>query len=49
METLSDYEIPMENGGKKNVEIEEMYCGENHCLSKLNIGVLMIWGGNEYG
>jgi alpha-tubulin suppressor-like RCC1 family protein len=49
IENLSDYTIPMEDGSEKNVEVDDISCGDNHCMALLNIGVIMIWGVNEYG
>ena len=49
MATLSEYTYPLDNGGTMNVTVDKLSCGDHHCVALLNIGAVMIWGGNEFG
>ena len=46
IDNLSNYQIKDSQGQIKQVEVEMLKCGYNHCLAKLNIGAAMIWGAN---
>lgn len=37
------------NGEDKKVAIDQIECGNGHCIALLNIGYVMEWGDNEYG
>jgi alpha-tubulin suppressor-like RCC1 family protein len=50
-EGLSNYDIesPSEPGKNMLVTVDEISCGNNHCMALLNIGIVLEWGSNEYG
>jgi len=48
IENLSNYQISTPQG-KKDVRLDQISCGRNHCMALLNIGAVMEWGANEHG
>jgi len=36
-------------GKEEKVLINQLACGNRHCIALLNIGYIMEWGDNEYG
>jgi len=48
IESLSNYKITTPQG-EKDVRIEQLSCGRNHCMALLNVGAVMEWGANEHG
>lgn len=48
MDKLSNYVMKIDNK-EKIVKIDQIQCGNNHCIALLNIGYVMEWGDNEYG
>lgn len=48
-ENLSGHSIQMDDGSVKYIEIDDLSCGDNHCLALFSVGALMIWGANQYG
>ena len=38
-----------ENGKAENVRVTKVKCGNTHCVALLNLGVIALWGENEYG
>jgi alpha-tubulin suppressor-like RCC1 family protein len=49
METLSNHQYPLDKGGYRDVRIKKIACGKDHCMALMDLGVLTIWGDNEYG
>jgi len=35
--------------GQKNIRIDNIKCGLQHCITSLNIGAILSWGSNDYG
>lgn len=31
------------------MRIQKIQCGKEHCMALLNVGALVVWGGNEKG
>eukprot|EP01017_Pseudomicrothorax_dubius_P015985 TRINITY_DN1820_c0_g1_i3.p1 TRINITY_DN1820_c0_g1~~TRINITY_DN1820_c0_g1_i3.p1 ORF type:complete len:343 (+),score=83.47 TRINITY_DN1820_c0_g1_i3:437-1465(+) len=48
IEGLSNYKVPIGNG-ETDVRLEQIDCGNTHCLALTSIGVVLEWGGNEFG
>jgi alpha-tubulin suppressor-like RCC1 family protein len=49
IESLSNYTMSTPTEKDKKVTVEQLECGNNHCIALLNIGYVMEWGDNEYG
>jgi len=49
IEALSNYTLTNKNKGTEIVKIDQISCGNNHCMALLNIGAVMEWGENEFG
>jgi alpha-tubulin suppressor-like RCC1 family protein len=45
---LSNMVVKTEEG-QKNIRILDIKCGEQHCITNLNIGAVLSWGCNDYG
>lgn len=39
----------MDKGGNRDVWIKKISCGKDHCMALMDLGVLTIWGDNEFG
>jgi len=48
VESLSNYKITTEEG-EKDVRINQISCGKNHCMALLSVGAVLEWGANEFG
>lgn len=46
IDNLSNYQIRDEAGQLRQVEVQDLRCGLDHCLARLNVGAVMAWGGN---
>ena len=49
IQSLSNYKVTSEEEGQQDVTIDKLSCGSGHCMALLNIGAVLIWGGNEHG
>jgi len=48
IQSLSNYKVKTPDGDK-DIKIDQLSCGKNHCMALLNIGPALIWGANEHG
>lgn len=48
IESLSNYRISTPEG-EKDVRVNKISCGNNHCMAHLNVGAVLEWGSNEFG
>lgn len=49
MDTLSDFTVPTADHKQVPVEVKQISCGRGHCMALMSMGVVMIWGMNDYG
>ena len=49
IDSLSNYKITTPEGVKKDLTIDQIQCGDNHCLAVLSTGFALEWGDNHYG
>ena len=35
--------------GEQKIRINQLECGDYHCMAKLNVGALLEWGSNDEG
>lgn len=49
MDTLSDFTVPTADFKQAPVDVKQISCGKGHCMALMSMGVVMIWGMNDYG
>ena len=49
IDALSNYKTTTREGQKTDMTIDQIQCGENHCIALLSQGLALEWGDNHYG
>lgn len=49
VETLSNFKIQTNKNKSENVRVDQIECGNHHCMALFNLGSIMEWGNNEKG